>query len=47
MSCKLLEQGRQKDQTERDNLVKAGMLCTGEHGQSNIICCCSRGSNVN
>lgn len=31
MSCKLLVQGRQKDQTEKDNLVKAGRLYTGEH----------------
>ena len=33
MSCKLLEQGRQKDQTERDHLVKAGMCCV----QVNIV----------
>lgn len=27
MSCKLLEQGKQKDHTERDNLVKASKCC--------------------
>jgi len=33
MSCELLEQGTQKDQTERDDLVKAGVCCV----QVNIV----------
>lgn len=37
MSCKLLEQGRQKDHTERDNLVKAGKCCV----QVNIVVQCN------
>lgn len=37
MSCKLLEQGRLKDHTERDNLVKAGKFCV----QVNIVVQCN------